>query len=66
MVPRGREGPQEGKPYLHVFTLSPEPAGQFQSNFGTNHPWGKEFQVCSNKGDCPSPRGDNSETVKIH
>jgi hypothetical protein len=24
------------------------------------------IQVCSNKGDSPSPRGDNSEKVKIH
>jgi hypothetical protein len=22
--------------------------------------------VCSNEGDCPSPRGGNSERVKIH
>jgi hypothetical protein len=27
---------------------------------------GEEIQVCSNEGDRPSPRGDNSETVKIH
>jgi hypothetical protein len=25
---------------------------------------GEGFQVCSNEGDCPSPRGDNSESVK--
>jgi hypothetical protein len=24
------------------------------------------IQVCSNEGDSPSPRGDNSERVKIH
>jgi hypothetical protein len=27
---------------------------------------GKEIKVCSNKGDCPSPRGGNSKRVKIH
>jgi hypothetical protein len=27
---------------------------------------GEEIQVCTNEGDCPSPRGDNCETVKIH
>jgi hypothetical protein len=27
---------------------------------------GKGIQVCSNEGDSPSPRGDNSERVKIH
>jgi hypothetical protein len=26
----------------------------------------KGIQVCSNEGDCPSPRGDNSKRVKIH
>jgi hypothetical protein len=26
-----------------------------------NHPWGEGIQVCSNEGDCPSPRGDNSK-----
>jgi hypothetical protein len=24
------------------------------------------FQICSNKGDTPIPRGDNSKRVKIH
>jgi hypothetical protein len=28
--------------------------------------WGEEFQVSSNEGDCPFPRGDNNESVKIH
>jgi hypothetical protein len=32
---------------------------------GTNHPWMKGIQVCSKKGECPSPRGDNSKIVKI-
>jgi hypothetical protein len=40
--------------------------GPIFTRLGTNHPWGEEIQVCSNEGDCPSPRGDNSETVKIH
>ena len=30
------------------------------------HPWVKAFQVCSNEGPRPFPRGDNYETVKIH
>jgi hypothetical protein len=36
MTHGGQEWPQWGKPYLHVITLkkcSPEPEGQFQSNF---------------------------------
>jgi hypothetical protein len=28
---------------------------------GINNPWGRGF-----KFDCPSTRGDNSKTVKIH
>jgi hypothetical protein len=32
---------------------------------GTNHPWVKGIKVCSKQGDNPSPRGDNSERVKI-
>jgi hypothetical protein len=35
------------------------------TRLGTNH-WGERIQVYSNKGDSPSPRGDNSEKVKIH
>jgi hypothetical protein len=31
---------------------------------GINQPWGKGIQVCSNEGDFPSTRGDNSKTVK--
>jgi hypothetical protein len=32
---------------------------------GTNHPWGEGILICSNEGDCPSPRGDNHKRVKI-
>jgi hypothetical protein len=31
-----------------------------------NHPLGEGIQVCSNEEGCPSPRGDNSERVKVH
>jgi hypothetical protein len=33
---------------------------------GTNHPWVKRIQVYSKEGDSPSPRGVNSERVKMH
>jgi hypothetical protein len=36
-----------------------EPAGEFQSNFITNHPWVKGILNCSNKGPGPLQRGDN-------
>jgi hypothetical protein len=32
------------------------------TRLGTNLSWGEEIQGCSNKGDCLSPWGDNSET----
>jgi hypothetical protein len=37
--------------YIEIFkkSSSPEPAGQNQSN-GTNYPWVKGIQICSNKG----------------
>ena len=40
--------------------------GPILTRLGINHPWRKGIQVSSNEGDCPSPRGDNCETVKIH
>jgi hypothetical protein len=36
------------------------------TRLGTNHPWVKGIQVCSKEGDSLSPRGDNSERVKMH
>jgi hypothetical protein len=40
--------------------------GPILTRLSTKHPWVKGIQVCSNKGDNPSPVGDNSERVKIH
>jgi hypothetical protein len=36
------------------------------TRLGTNHPWKERIQVSLKEGDSPSPRGDNSERVKIH
>jgi hypothetical protein len=36
------------------------------SKLGTNHPRRKGIQVCTNEGDYPFPRGDNSKRVKMH
>jgi hypothetical protein len=32
---------------------------------GTNHPWVKGFQNCTNKGPVPVQRGDNHKNAKI-
>jgi hypothetical protein len=40
--------------------------GPILTRLGTNHPWVKGIQVCLKEGDSPSPRGDNSERVKMH
>jgi hypothetical protein len=39
--------------------------GPILTKLGINQSWEEEIQVCSNEGDCPSPRGDNSKRVKI-
>jgi hypothetical protein len=51
---------------FYIFDFFFRTAGPILTKLGTNHPLGKGIQVYSNEGDCPSPRGDNSETVKIH
>jgi hypothetical protein len=53
-----------GRGHLKIFFS--RTTGPILTKLGTNHPWGEGIQICSNEGDCPSPRGDDSETVKIH
>jgi hypothetical protein len=40
--------------------------GPILTRLGTHHPWRERIQVSLKEGDSPSPRGDNSERVKIH
>jgi hypothetical protein len=69
MVPRGREGPQSGKPYLNVFTLktifSSRTSWPISIKFGTNHPWVKRIKDCSKEGSGSFPRRDNHRNAKI-
>ena len=51
---------------FYIFDFFSRTAMPILTKLGTNHPWGEGIQVCSNEGDCSSPRGNNSETVKIH
>jgi hypothetical protein len=40
--------------------------GPFLTRLGTDYPWVKGIQICSNEGDGPFPREDNSIRIKIH
>jgi hypothetical protein len=40
--------------------------GPILTSLGTHHPWRERIWVFLKKGDSLSPRGDNSERVKIH
>jgi hypothetical protein len=48
------------------FKIFSRTTGPILTRLGTNHPWVKGIQVCSKERDNPSPRGDNSERVKMH
>jgi hypothetical protein len=50
---------------FYIFDFFSRTTGPILTRLGTNHLWGEGFQVCSNEGDCLSPRGDNNESVKI-
>jgi hypothetical protein len=50
----------------HLKIIFSRTIGPILTRLGTNYPWVKVIQVCSKEGDNPSPRGDNSERVKIH
>jgi hypothetical protein len=49
---------------FYIFDFFSRTTGQILIRLGTNHPWGKGIQVCSNEGDHLSLRGDNSERLK--
>jgi hypothetical protein len=51
---------------FYIFDFFSRTTGPILTKLGTNHPWREGIQVCSNEGDCPSPRGDNSKTIRIH
>jgi hypothetical protein len=49
---------------LYIFDFFSRTTGPILTKLDTNHPWGEGIINCSNKGDCLSPRGDNSKRVK--
>jgi hypothetical protein len=50
----------------HLKIFFSRTTGPILSRLGTNHPWRERIQVSLKEGDSSSPRGDNSERVKIH
>jgi hypothetical protein len=50
----------------HLKILFSRTTGLILTRLFTNYPLVKRIQVCSKKGDNPSPRGDISERVKMH
>jgi hypothetical protein len=51
---------------IYIFDFFIKTAGPILTKLGTKHPWAKGIQNCINERQPPSPRGDNSERVKIH
>jgi hypothetical protein len=52
-----------GCSHLKIFSRT---TGPTLTRLSTNHPWREGIHVYSKEGDCPSPKEDNSERVKIH
>ena len=50
----------------HLKIFFSRTTGPILTILGTDHPYIKGIQVCSNEWDNPSRRGDNSEKIKIH
>jgi hypothetical protein len=68
MVPRSREGPKEGKQFLHVYiekNLLKCNIWPISIKLGTNHSCKKGIQVYSNEVPSPLQRGDNHKSAKI-
>jgi hypothetical protein len=50
----------------HLKIFFSRTTGPILTIFGTHDPWREKIQVSLKDGDSPSPRGDNSERVRIH
>jgi hypothetical protein len=51
---------------FYIFVFFSRATGPILTRLVTNRPWMKGIQVCTNEGYRPSPRGDDSERVKMH
>jgi hypothetical protein len=50
----------------HLKIFFSRTTGPILTRLSTHHPWRERIQVSLKEGGSPSPRGDNSERVKIH
>jgi hypothetical protein len=50
----------------HLKIIFSRTNGPISKRLGTDHLSMEGFLICANEGDCLSPRGENSERVKIH
>jgi hypothetical protein len=50
---------------FYIFDFFSRTTGPILTRLCTNDPWAEGLLNCSNEGDCPSSRGDNSKRVKI-
>ena len=50
---------------FHIFIFFSRTTGPISTKLGTNHPFKKGIQVCSNEWPHPFRKGDNSKTIKI-
>jgi hypothetical protein len=50
----------------HLKIFFSRSTGPILTRLGTDHPKVDGIQFCPNEGNIPSPRGDDSERVKIH
>jgi hypothetical protein len=50
---------------FYIFNFYSRTTGPILTRLCTNQPWVEGIQVCSNEGNIPPPRGDNSKRVKM-
>ena len=51
---------------FHIFNFFSRTIGPISTKLGTEHPWMEGIQVCSIEWPRPSPRGDDSEIIKLY
>jgi hypothetical protein len=51
---------------FYIFDFFSRTTGPISTRFDRDDPWREGFQVFSNEGDRPSPRGDNSKRGKMN